>query len=491
VAGAINTVTQKGGVSVNLGYSYANGYSAGVSVGFGPNGTGPQVGLDWSDKNGFGASVGYGFANGVGLDVGVSQRGGTTYSASLSGKGVPVSLNYSLNVNGGKQTNTFGVSIQLPGTEHFSNVRGSLNYSDRLGLSSGVSYNIGKGDAPKPMTEAERAQYNLLDDLIGGLGSVVSGIGRGVKSVWDGVFGGEPETERALLVREQRFKDYAETYMDDGDAIAGPYGRIKDKQLQEAYGKIHDELYPQKDDGPGTYVIDGFIDPLVKAMKKMLSWSAKTGLDAMDNIKEVSGKIGDVRESLQITKPVVEDTIQLLYKEMDAARTKWRNDDQAIYDQITDLQSNPKPNESTTQKILDLMDEQKKIKDKLSGTLNSLDSQVGDLITLANKLNSGEVTNLSGAYAQIYAGLQRVSSPELSAKSQAVINLATTTQAFLVGYFNYKMTGIAATRNETGSAYAFQNYEDQQRQVLRDLWKTVMKQSNMNEKTKYVNSSGF
>ncbi|PKA02810.1 hypothetical protein CH375_20745 [Leptospira ellisii] len=41
------------------------------------------------------------------------------------------------------------------------------------------------------MTEAERAQYNLLDDLIGGLGSVVSGIGRGVKSVWDGVFGGD------------------------------------------------------------------------------------------------------------------------------------------------------------------------------------------------------------------------------------------------------------------------------------------------------------
>ncbi|MDV6237894.1 hypothetical protein CH379_019905, partial [Leptospira ellisii] len=39
----------------------------------------------------------------------------------------------------------------------------------------------------------------LLDDLIGGLGSVVSGIGRGVKSVWDGVFGGDDPYDNVLL----------------------------------------------------------------------------------------------------------------------------------------------------------------------------------------------------------------------------------------------------------------------------------------------------
>ncbi|TGK28794.1 hypothetical protein EHQ17_17395, partial [Leptospira gomenensis] len=133
VAGAINTVTQKGGVTVNLGYSYANGYNAGVSVGMGPNGTGAQIGVDWSDRNGFGVSAGWGFDNGFGFEVGVSQRGGTTLSGSLSGKGAPVSLNYSLNINGGELTNTFGASILVPGTKNFSKVMGSLSYNDHSG----------------------------------------------------------------------------------------------------------------------------------------------------------------------------------------------------------------------------------------------------------------------------------------------------------------------------------------------------------------------
>ncbi|WP_243401792.1 hypothetical protein, partial [Leptospira ellisii] len=97
-------------------------------------------------------------------------------------------------------------------------------------------YNIGKGDAPKPMTEAERAQYNLLDDLIGGLGSVVSGIGRGVKSVWDGVFGGDEANttapnNNAGIDSIQNLNNQIEALEEKKrklNQVAGPYGSVSD-----------------------------------------------------------------------------------------------------------------------------------------------------------------------------------------------------------------------------------------------------------------------
>lgn len=137
------------------------------------------------------------------------------------------------------------------------------------------------------------------------------------------------------------------------------------------------------------------------------------------------------------------------------------------------------------------MNEQKNLKTKLTGRLDSLDSEVGQLITLANNLNAGTTTNLNGAYAQIYSGLQRVNSPELSTKSSAILNVAGAAQNFLIGYFNYKVTGMAATRNEMGTAWSYKGYEDQQRDVLRKLWTNYMKQSNANDRTRYMNSTGF
>ncbi|EMF80950.1 hypothetical protein LEP1GSC188_0317 [Leptospira weilii serovar Topaz str. LT2116] len=109
------------------------------------------------------------------------------------------------------------------------------------------------------------------------------------------------------------------------------------------------------------------------------------------------------------------------------------------------------------------------------------------MISLASDLNAGKITNLNGAYSQIYEGLMRVNSPELSGKSRSVANLASTSQNFLAGYFSYKMTGMAGTVNETGSSSAFKDYGKQQRDVLRNLWTRYLKESTRNNERPYVN----
>lgn len=109
------------------------------------------------------------------------------------------------------------------------------------------------------------------------------------------------------------------------------------------------------------------------------------------------------------------------------------------------------------------------------------------MISLASDLNTGKIPNLNAAYSQIYEGLRRVNSPELSGKSQSVRNLANTTQNFLISYFSYKMTGMAGTVNETGSASAFNDYAKKQRDVLRNLWTRYIKDSSRNNKRPYVN----
>ncbi|WP_235596378.1 hypothetical protein [Leptospira weilii] len=109
------------------------------------------------------------------------------------------------------------------------------------------------------------------------------------------------------------------------------------------------------------------------------------------------------------------------------------------------------------------------------------------MIGLASDLNAGKTTNLTGAYSQIYDGLMRVNSPELLGKSRSVANLAHTTQNFLISYFSYKVTGMAGTVNETGSASAFKDSAEQQRQGLRNLWTRYLKESNRNNERPYVN----
>nr|WP_254055573.1 hypothetical protein [Leptospira mayottensis] len=177
----------------------------------------------------------------------------------------------------------------------------------------------------------------------------------------------------------------------------------------------------------------------------------------------------------------------MLYKEMDAERQIWRNKNDAIEDQLAVLQSDPKQTEESLEQIRNLWKDQADGETKLKDTLNSLDAKVGSLISLASDLNAGKITNLNAAYSQIYEGLMRVNSPELSVKNQSVRNLANTTQNFLISYFAYKMTGIAGTVNETGSAGAFKDSAEQQRQALRELWHRYMKESNRNNKKPYVN----
>ncbi|EKS01685.1 hypothetical protein LEP1GSC125_0080 [Leptospira mayottensis 200901122] len=366
------------------------------------------------------------------------------------------------------------------------------------------------------------ANRNLLSDIFDGMSGLASGFGRGAKSAWDGMAGavgglnGENLSNGWNAIKNALFGggDGATvkpgprpgTYVDENGTVLvrdpktgnlvidGSLGNLilvdsrglSNPDYQQAVDKIHGELYPQQE-GLGESVVKGFVDQLTGVLKKLLSPVVKTGMDAMNNIQEISGKLGDVSESMQLTKPLVEDTIQLLYKEMDAERQIWRNKNDAIEDQLAVLQSDPDQSPESLEQIRKLWDEQTKEELKLKDTLDSLDSKVGSLISLASDLNAGKTTNLNAAYSQIYEGLMRVNSPELSVKNQSVRNLANTTQNFLISYFAYKMTGIAGTVNETGSAGAFKDSAEQQRQALRELWHRYMKESNRNNKKPYVN----
>ncbi|EMF80283.1 hypothetical protein LEP1GSC188_3865, partial [Leptospira weilii serovar Topaz str. LT2116] len=207
-------------------------------------------------------------------------------------------------------------------------------------------------------------------------------------------------------------------------------GGLSNPDYQQAVDKIHGELYPEAE-GLGESVVKGFVDQLTGVLKKLLSPVVKTGIDAMNNIQEISVKLGDVSESMQLTKPLVEDTIQLLYKQMDSERQIWRNKNDAIEDQLAVLQSDPDQSPESLEKIRKLWKDKSNEETKLKNTLDSLDSKVGSLISLASDLNAGKITNLNGAYSQIYEGLMRVNSPELSGKSRSVANLASTSQKFL------------------------------------------------------------
>ncbi|EQA64302.1 hypothetical protein LEP1GSC062_2018 [Leptospira alexanderi serovar Manhao 3 str. L 60] len=440
------------------------------------------------------------------------------------GQGSSGSLGLSYDTKAG-----YGATVGLTsGLGPLLSVTPSWTVSEYGGLSSDVQYGFNKnlfGNLfSKPNNpDHSAANRNLLSGILNGVGSLVSGIGAVGKSAWDGAVGamgginGENLSNGWDAIKKALFGGDANvatvkpgprpgTYVDEdgtvlvrdpktgnlviegsiGNLILVDSRKLASQEYQQAFDKIHSQLYPQEE-GLGESVVKGFVDQLTGVLKKLLSPVVKTGMDAMNNIQEISEKLGDVSESFEITKPLVEDTIQLLYKEMDSERQIWRDKNDAIDKQLAVLQSDPKQTEESLEQIRNLWKDQADGETKLKNTLDSLDSEVGSLISLASDLNTGKIPNLNAAYSQIYEGLRRVNSPELSGKSQSVRNLANTTQNFLISYFSYKMTGMAGTVNETGSASAFNDYAKKQRDVLRNLWTRYIKDSSRNNKRPYVN----
>ncbi|EKP15612.1 hypothetical protein LEP1GSC128_0007 [Leptospira borgpetersenii str. 200801926] len=519
-----------------MSYSYANGFGAGVSIGT-DNKTqlGGSIGLNYNAKSGSwgataGLKVGLGgtdsqgnYSNWVDAGVHVNNIGRESQSQGVSAnirgqynekKGLNGSLGLSYDTASG-----YGATIGLTSSFGPVSVTPSWTVSEYGGLSSDVQYGFDRNLFNRTNNpDHSAANRNLLSDIFDGLSGLVSGVGR----AWDGMAGavgglnGENLSNGWNAIKNALFGGGDDatlkpgprpgTYVDeDGTVlvrdpktgnlvIEGSLGNLvlvdsrglSNPDYQQAVDKIHGELYPQQE-GLGESVVKGFVDQLTGVLKKLLSPVVKTGMDAMNNIQEISGKLGDVSESMQLTKPLVEDTIQLLYKEMDAERQIWRNKNDAIVDQLAVLQSDPKQTEESLEQIRNLWKDQADGETKLKDTLDSLDSKVGSLISLASDLNAGKTTNLNAAYSQIYEGLMRVNSPELSGKSQSVRNLANTTQNFLISYFSYKMTGMAGTVNETGSAGAFKDSAEQQRQGLRNLWTRYLRESTRNNERPYVN----
>ncbi|EMN44370.1 hypothetical protein LEP1GSC086_3656 [Leptospira weilii str. LNT 1234] len=551
LAGAVSGVANsaldaatEGMVSVNLSYSYANGFGAGVSIGT-DNKTelGGSIGLNYNSKSGaWGASVGLkvglggqtkdGYSNWAEVGYNRNNIGRDNQSSGVSAnirgqynekQGLSGSLGLSYDTKAG-----YGATIGLTSGFGPVSVTPSWTVSEYGGFSSDVQYGVNKnllGNIFENVMNPNHASANrnLLDDIWNGMGAVVSGIGAVGKSAWESamgavggingenlangwnaMFGGgggdgnvatvkpgpRPGTyvdeDGTVLVRDPKTGNLVIEGSIGNLILVDSRGGLSNPDYQQAVDKIHGELYPQEE-GLGESVVKGFVDQLTGVLKKLLSPVVKTGLDAMNNIQEVSGKLGDVSESFQITKPLVEDTIQLLYKQMDSERQIWRNRNDAIENQLAVLQSDPDQSPESLEQIRNLWKDQADGKAKLKDTLDSLDSEVGSLIGLASDLNTGKITNLNTAYSQIYEGLRRVNSPELSGKSQSVRNLASTSQNFLAGYFYYKMTGMAGTVNETGSASAFKDSAEQQRQGLRNLWTRYLKESNRNNERPYVN----
>ncbi|QDK27823.1 hypothetical protein [Leptospira weilii] len=528
IANSALDATTNGIVGVNLSYSYANGFGAGVNIGT-PNDMqlGGSVGLNYNAKSGaWGASVGLkvglggtdnqgNYSNWVDAGVHMNNIGRENQSQGLSAtirgqynekKGLSGSLGLSYDTQSG-----YGATVGLTsGFGPLLSVTPSWTVSEYGGLSSDVQYGVNKnlfGNIFNKVNNPEHsaANRNLLSDIFDGFGAALSGLnGENLSNGWNGIknalFGGDgnvatvkpgprPGTyvdeDGTVLVRDPKTGNLVIEGSIGNLILVDSRGGLSNPDYQQAVDKIHGELYPQEE-GLGESVVKGFVDQLTGVLKKLLSPVVKTGLDAMNNIQEVSGKLGDVSESFQITKPLVEDTIQLLYKQMDSERQIWRNKNDAIYDQITDL-GYTEGDPEKEQMLATLNEKKARLKNDLASTLDSLDSKVGSLISLASDLNAGKTTNLTGAYSQIYDGLMRVTSPELSGKSRSVANLAHTTQNFLISYFSYKVTGMAGTVNETGSASAFNDYAKQQRNVLRNLWTRYMKESNRNNERPYVN----
>ncbi|EMO65093.1 hypothetical protein LEP1GSC133_0768 [Leptospira borgpetersenii serovar Pomona str. 200901868] len=194
-------------VGVNLSYSYANGFGAGVSIGT-DNKTqlGGSIGLNYNAKSGSwgataGLKVGLGgtdsqgnYSNWVDAGIHVNNIGRESQSQGVSAnirgqynekKGLNGSLGLSYDTKAG-----YGATIGLTSSLGPVNVTPSWTVSEYGGLSSDVQYGFDKNLFNRTNNpDHSAANRNLLSDIFDGLSGLVSGVGRGVKSAWDGMAG--------------------------------------------------------------------------------------------------------------------------------------------------------------------------------------------------------------------------------------------------------------------------------------------------------------
>nr|WP_255297236.1 polymorphic toxin-type HINT domain-containing protein [Leptospira weilii] len=212
IANSALDATTNGIVGVNLSYSYANGFGAGVNIGT-PNDMqlGGSVGLNYNAKSGaWGASVGLkvglgqtdnqgNYSNWVDAGVHMNNIGRENQSQGLSAtirgqynekKGLNGSLGLSYDTQSG-----YGATVGLTsGLGPLLSVTPSWTVSEYGGLSSDVQYGVNKnlfGNIFEQATNPNHASANrnLLDDIWNGMGAVVSGIGAVGKSAWESAMG--------------------------------------------------------------------------------------------------------------------------------------------------------------------------------------------------------------------------------------------------------------------------------------------------------------
>nr|WP_237578359.1 hypothetical protein [Leptospira mayottensis] len=210
VSGIANSAldyTTEGVVGVNLSYSYANGFGAGVSIGT-DNKTklGGSIGLNYNSKSGSwgataGLKVGLGgtdsqgnFSNWAEAGVHVNNIGRENQSQGVSANirgqyneknGLYGSLGLSYDTKAG-----YGASIGLTSQFGPMSVTPSWTVSEYGGLSSDVQYGFDRNLFNKTNNpDHASANRNLLSDIFDGMSGLASGFGRGAKSAWDGMAG--------------------------------------------------------------------------------------------------------------------------------------------------------------------------------------------------------------------------------------------------------------------------------------------------------------
>ncbi|MDL5247499.1 polymorphic toxin-type HINT domain-containing protein [Leptospira weilii] len=211
IANSALDATTNGIVGVNLSYSYANGFGAGVSIGT-DNKTelGGSIGLNYNSKSGAwgataGLKVGLGGTDNQGnysnwAEVGYNRNNigrdnqSSGVSANIRGQynekqGLSGSLGLSYDTKAG-----YGATIGLTSGFGPVSVTPSWTVSEYGGFSSDVQYGVNKnllGNIFEQATNPNHASANrnLLDDIWNGMGAVVSGIGAVGKSAWESAMG--------------------------------------------------------------------------------------------------------------------------------------------------------------------------------------------------------------------------------------------------------------------------------------------------------------
>ncbi|EMO62299.1 hypothetical protein LEP1GSC133_3623 [Leptospira borgpetersenii serovar Pomona str. 200901868] len=239
----------EGVVGVNLSYSYANGFrKREVSIGT-DNKTqlGGSIGLNYNAKSGSwgataGLKVGLGgtdsqgnYSNWVDAGVHVNNIGRESQSQGVSAnirgqynekKGLNGSLGLSYDTKAG-----YGATIGLTSSLGPVNVTPSWTVSEYGGLSSDVQYGFNRNLFNRTNNpDHSAANRNLLSDIFDGLSGLVSGVGRGAQSAWDG--------------------------------MAGAVGGLNGENLSNGWNAIKNALFGGGDDAstvkpgprPGTYV---------------------------------------------------------------------------------------------------------------------------------------------------------------------------------------------------------------------------------------------